>query len=1203
MWRGVVGVLTAAAVISAGVIAAEPPPATAAAPVVAPTGLELEREAASEQAKRSGKRIEVKSQRTESQRVYADPNGKFTMELDAQRGVRPNAVAGLPWYPAPGAGWTKVFKGHRDMSYWNGANDDGFAKLGRCDWPGCRDIDTARSYWQFNISALHGGAQIHDAELNLHLAYATSCAPTPFEVWQTDPISPGTTWDAQPNKTLNPLASPNVAHGYSAACPPNNVGIPVHGSIVSKLSVGSTTATFMAKAASETDKNQWKKFDGATLLVQYNWPASKPTKLWSNVGQGPSLGCSGDPDQAFTYSPRPTLRANVYDPDRQNVSLEFEWHEWGKGAVGRTRTAAHGINTTVSATIPAGHFKEGSRIGWRVRATDGISYNGQLVWSAWAQWCGMTVDTKPPGRPGLTSTDYPEGQLAGYVGKTGAFTATSTDPDVIGYQWALNFQDLPIVDLKSPSFVPATNGRAIIRATPPRDGDNELYVRAVDRALNVSDVYQKPDPNGGWVSGGYEFAVGSATPPPVGHWPLEGGRYTPSVPDVTAGGRHGTVSGMEPGGGSRWISGRDGDGLAFDATESVTTTGGAPVDTANTFTVTAWARMDRLAGYPSVVSMDSKSAAGFQLQATPQGKWAFAMFAADTPSGGDRHDRVVSSSSAQLGVWTHLTGRYDSGSKELRLYVNGALAASGTHPSGFTAAGPLTIGRSMWNGKPVDFWPGSVDDVRIFDRLLADGEIATLANTPTAEEVFLPFDEGTGTTANDVSGNYTNGRIVPGTTWGTGAVGDAAVVLDGVNGEVPTAKQAVRTDRSFTVTARVKLDAAGTKAHTIVSQDGPLSSGFSLQYVPVAGQASGRWAMFLSPTDSANPSWITVMSADPARDGEWVHLGAVYDAAKGEARLYVNGYEHVAPARPSAHVGGNLVLGRAKLNKAAVSRFKGAIDDVHVYSGVLTREQLQADHLSPVTSRPNVLAGQFNRYVSRDGRGHFFTNGPVPADMRFEGALGTPAPAEESNTRMLYSCSYERGQFSSADPACEGRTRIGDIGLVYKSPPDDAESIPIYRCAVPVTGDHFNTTDENCEGDQYVQEGLLGHALAYWQLIRYERGYGSKDRLTTTNVPGPGYRPAGAQGMVSMKRLPSGVGLYSCADGTDEFVTDDATCEGKTKHRWVGDAWPEAPTFARQTARLFACEVTDSGDRFTSLDAECEGETVQRPLGYVITRL
>ena len=53
---------------------------------------------------------------------------------------------------------------------------------------------------------------------------------------------------------------------------------------------------------------------------------------------------------------------------------------------------------------------------------------------------------------------------------------------------------------------------------------------------------------------------------------------------------------------------------------------------------------------------------------------------------------------------------------------------------GYQASGPLTIGRGQWSGNPVDYWPGTIDDVRVFDRALSDAEVAQVYAGDDGEE-------------------------------------------------------------------------------------------------------------------------------------------------------------------------------------------------------------------------------------------------------------------------------------------------------------------------------------------------------------------------------------------------------------------------------------------------------------------------------------
>ncbi|HEX6685136.1 MAG TPA: LamG-like jellyroll fold domain-containing protein [Candidatus Limnocylindrales bacterium] len=1112
--------------------------------------------------------------------LLSNPDAKFPIVID-------------PDYFPPGAGWTKVFEGNPNTGYWNGGVDDGLAKVGYCGWPGCNGIGTTRSFFQFDITALRG-AHIMGAEFNMHESHAPSCSPRVFEVHQTGPIGGGTTWNNQPG-FWGWLGNHNVALGYNSNCPANWVGVDAGQAVRNRLAEGSNVATFGMKSYTNwirqdccddwqiKDAHGWKKFDTAHLIVHYDWPPYA-TGMWANAGNGPSLGCPGDRDVSFTPTGEATLHATLSDPDGHNVAAEFEWWVWGGSKVGSQTTTAQPNGTVHAVTIPRGAFGDGAAISWRVRGHDGI------VWGGFTGWCQITVDARPPGRPGVTSTDYPEDGTAGYLGKTGAFTVTTTEPDVIGFQWSLNFADFPVVDVNSNQFVRATDGRGTVRATPSRDGRNDLYVRAVDRALNPSPHYQKFE-GGEYVPGGYGFNVGSEVPPPAGHWPLDGDGVS-SVPDVSGHGHHGTLTGT-----TGWTTGRVGDAVNFNGSDGqVTTSGGPALDTSGTFTVAAWARLDRTGGWPAIVSQDGRNSAGFQLQGSYDGRWSFVMFSEDIAGGGQRHSRVFSPGLAQVGVWTHVAGVHDSGLDELRLYVDGVRVGSIAHPNAWAAAGPLTIGRSMWAGQPVDFFPGGIDDVRAYNRMLTDDEIRALAGRPVNEEVFFPLDEGTGTRTADVSGNYRTGTLFGDPTWKPGPVGTHAVEFDGQDDAIVAAGQAVRTDKSFTVTARAWLKSKNGVHQTVVSQDGPQSSGFVLQYRPTPG-TNGKWSFSVSQQDASNPAWLTVDAAAEPDTQQWVHLAGVYDAQLGEVRLYVNGTMHRAPARVAAHVPGNLVIGRARQGSTPVTFFDGRVDDVHAYTGVLTKEEIDADNFNPVTARPTVYTGQISSYIDHAGK-HFVTNGPVPPGFGYRGSLGMLAPPGTPGTQMLYSCRYSGGQFVSLQSTCEGYTLLGEIGLVYVSPPEDVPVLAIYRCVVDATGDHFISHQESCHGHR--NEGPYGYAPAYRHLIRYVKEFAPADHETTVVGPRQGYRAEGVQGIVAMTGDTGAIGLWACFDGTDEFVSTASNCDGKQVRWWIGGIWTTPPAHAAVSVPMYQCLAP--GDRFTSFDEFCEGHTVLGTLGYVITR-
>ena len=76
------------------------------------------------------------------------------------------------------------------------------------------------------------------------------------------------------------------------------------------------------------------------------------------------------------------------------------------------------------------------------------------------------------------------------------------------------------------------------------------------------------------------------------------------------------------------------------------------------------------------------------------------------------------------GQWTHLAVTRDGISGAVKLYVNGVLDASGTAGTAVLNANPIiNIGGNTLDGR---YFNGTLDDVRIYSRVLTPGEIATL---------------------------------------------------------------------------------------------------------------------------------------------------------------------------------------------------------------------------------------------------------------------------------------------------------------------------------------------------------------------------------------------------------------------------------------------------------------------------------------------
>src|SRR5207247_2156367 len=87
----------------------------------------------------------------------------------------------------------------------------------------------------------------------------------------------------------------------------------------------------------------------------------------------------------------------------------------------------------------------------------------------------------------------------------------------------------------------------------------------------------------------------------------------------------------------------------------------------------------------------------------------------------------ASTTPVATNTWTHLVGTFDATTGAMSIYVNGALAGSGTNTSPWSGTGPLTIGGlKQANGTTSNFFTGSVANVQVYNRTLSASEASTL---------------------------------------------------------------------------------------------------------------------------------------------------------------------------------------------------------------------------------------------------------------------------------------------------------------------------------------------------------------------------------------------------------------------------------------------------------------------------------------------
>ncbi|MEU9647187.1 LamG-like jellyroll fold domain-containing protein [Streptomyces sp. NPDC048188] len=197
-----------------------------------------------------------------------------------------------------------------------------------------------------------------------------------------------------------------------------------------------------------------------------------------------------------------------------------------------------------------------------------------------------------------------------------------------------------------------------------------------------------------------------------GHWTLDEGAGTTARDDGP------NSRPLRLSEGTTWTPGVSGSALRFDGQGQSAETDGPVLDTTGSYSVSAWVRLDALPGnYATAVSQDGRfRASPFYLQ-YGQGAFAFS-----TP--GEHRARLVTT--PETGRWYHLVGVRDGGKNEIKLYVDGQLAATAAGGANYVGSGPLAVGRAQWNGDDTDFWNGAVDEIHAYDRALTAEEVNTL---------------------------------------------------------------------------------------------------------------------------------------------------------------------------------------------------------------------------------------------------------------------------------------------------------------------------------------------------------------------------------------------------------------------------------------------------------------------------------------------
>ncbi|MGW3950739.1 LamG-like jellyroll fold domain-containing protein [Streptomyces sp. NPDC004752] len=883
------------------------------------------------------------------------PAGQKELVLTPDAGVLKGRGTTYPvyidpqWYSPRASAWTMASKYWASSPQWK-FNGDSDAGLGYCNWSYCQPNDTKRLFYRIPVSTF-AGRSILSAEFVVRNTWSASCDARTVELWQTKDISSSTTWNSQNASGfwIKQLASASFAYGYSG-CAAKDAEFNVKSAVQTAADNKSATMTFGLQAASESDGYGWKRFsDKAYLRVKYNRPPSQ-IKL-SQLTMSPGGPCVAS-EKMVRIRSTATVRANdVTDPDGDTVSVQFQasW-DAGDGAGWKARwtsarTTSKKSGSDFSMVLP-GSIPKDKHVEWHARSYDGAQ------WSAWSytgsHGCHFMYDTSVPVGPVISSAQYGESDSENPndpwwdgVGRYGTFSVGTTSTDVTKYWFGIN-------TLPSSANTLTTTGGGVktIKFMPTRPGLNFITAQAFDAAGNGSEPTT------------YAFRVRAGQPDRLS-WQMDENTGATSVTGQGGDWPAELHGGAAPGG-----EGKDGTGLALDGTDDYAATVSPVLNTAKSYSVSLWAKLptDKPNRPTVALAQAGQNNSGFEIyHSSALGGWVFLRHGSDA-AGGATAVRAVQPAcpsggteceAARLGTWTHLVGVFDNPNHQLKLYVNGTLSGTAEFTTPWDARGGTILGAAQHLGTMGNFFPGSLDEVQLFDYQLTDAQVGTLADrrpvdTGRPAKLVWPLDEKSEASKVVGRGQRAEAILKGGASAGTSGVNGRALSFDGTDDYVTTQRPVLDTFQSFAVSAWVRLPEDKQPVATVaVSQLGSTRRSFELYH----SSALGGWVFTRPESDTADATLIrATQSVCPAntncaagRFGEWNHVVGVYDADTSRLLLYVNGVLQAStPFAGRWSSEGTLSIGSGlKPDGTVSSPLKGDIDDVRLYDRAVSDDEVQ----------------------------------------------------------------------------------------------------------------------------------------------------------------------------------------------------------------------------------------------------------------------
>ena len=203
------------------------------------------------------------------------------------------------------------------------------------------------------------------------------------------------------------------------------------------------------------------------------------------------------------------------------------------------------------------------------------------------------------------------------------------------------------------------------------------------------------------------------------------------------------------------------------------------------------------------------------------------------------------------------------------------------------------------------------------------------------------LDEGTGTTASDISGNNNTGTLANGPTWTTGKYGNA-LSFDGANDYVNVPDAASLDLTSWTISAWIyPTSLPSVTWKTILCKGGDCTNYYLQTY---GTELEGGF-------ESPAGNWRRFRTTGAALQlNTWYHVAFTFDDATNTGKVYINGGERFSKTETAAPVttATPLRIGTDNWNE----NWSGLLDDLRIYNRALSQAEIQTEMNTPLGGVP-----------------------------------------------------------------------------------------------------------------------------------------------------------------------------------------------------------------------------------------------------------